>query len=392
MVKQGYEFPRDISIIRQEVSKILMPVTPANNETKAPQKFLFTAQKSEASKELPSYYLCYFLLVELLKYRNLGRSEKIAWSVPIDFHGEAFLIEHRKFGIGLFCRDAEEQKDQAHAIVKRLNRAVNFAKPYFDWLALEATRRSELNVQNYNYKLYSRYSYLLELYKALYDEAEERKHEIVREQHGEHAFSAYRPSTQIKQNAKWIALSTIEAFFSWTEHIFIHIAILNGQAKTGEEVAKLAETEWSTKFKISVGLVNKESKEFYDQLVLIKRQVRNYVAHGAFGKNGEAFYFHSRAGAVPILLNSRKGKGRFAFSENLAFEEQDAINLIENFISYLSSGHTKIAMLYVNTELPTILTMAADGTYSMAMNSTEEMQEFIERQVAENDVAVNMDW
>jgi hypothetical protein len=40
----------------------------------------------------------YFLLVDLLGFKNLGTFEKIAWSVPVDFEGRAFLIEHRKAG------------------------------------------------------------------------------------------------------------------------------------------------------------------------------------------------------------------------------------------------------------------------------------------------------
>ena len=28
---------------------------------------------------------------------------KLAYSIPVDFNGTAYLVEHRKFGLGLFA-------------------------------------------------------------------------------------------------------------------------------------------------------------------------------------------------------------------------------------------------------------------------------------------------
>ena len=65
-------------------------IRPANDQTKAEKDFLFTATRTKAGDDLPPYYLVYFLLVDLLGFPNLGQSEKIAWSIPIDVDGEAF--------------------------------------------------------------------------------------------------------------------------------------------------------------------------------------------------------------------------------------------------------------------------------------------------------------
>ena len=63
-----------------------------------------------------------------------------------------------------------------------------------------------------------------------------------------------------------------------------------------------------SKFKACLDIHDHSIKVHYDRLVEIKRQIRNYMAHGAFGKNGEAFQFHSGAGAVPLLLPHQKGE------------------------------------------------------------------------------------
>lgn len=72
------------------------------------------------------------------------------------------------------------------------------------------------------------------------------------------------PALALRKRAEWLALSAIDSFFSWTEHVFIHCAILNGKAITGEDVADLADNEWANKFKAAININERESKEFYD--------------------------------------------------------------------------------------------------------------------------------
>lgn len=61
---------------------------------------LWEVRRTEGGRNLAHYYLVYFLLVELLRFFNFGRSEKIAWSIPIGFEGTTYLVDHRKFGVG----------------------------------------------------------------------------------------------------------------------------------------------------------------------------------------------------------------------------------------------------------------------------------------------------
>ena len=89
----------------------------------------------------------------------------------------------------------------------------------------------------------------------------------------------------------------------------------------------------------------------------------------------------------------QKGKNRFALSSELAFDEDSVLELLDNFISYLWSSDLSPAMYYVQKSgLPTILTMAKDGTYSKAMRSREDMEEFVKYLSYQFDQAANMDW
>lgn len=106
----------------------------------------------------------------------------------------------------------------------------------------------------------------------------------------------------------------------------------------------------------------------------ILKELSNYVADGAFGKQGEAFSFHSSAGAVPVLLPHRVGSNKFRLGPGLAFDCDAALTEIAQFISILWSGNRSPAQKYLQESgLPIILTMAADGAYANAMRSDQEM-------------------
>lgn len=370
----------DLDRIKNCVLRILSPIKPAD------KNFLLSAQKTKAGEKLPPYYLVYFLFVNLLGFEDLGRFEKIAWSIPIDFNGCAFLIEHRKYGLGLFAHDANKEYKDATEIVKKIRSAIKTASPYFEFVASQEARGSKLNVSNNGKMLFERYNFFSEISLGMLKEDKNRIKEIVDK------FPEFEKMVKSKKT-EWMAISAIDAFFSWTEHIFIHLSILDGKVLTGEKVADLAKSDWHTKFKNALGLDFPEIKKLYNELTEIRRQLRNYIAHGAFGKNGEAFSFHSRVGAVPLLLPHQKGKPRFILSDNLSFDEHKVLNTIEKFIKVLWKGKRGPAKLYIQeSDLPLILTFAADGTYQKAMKSTKSMKDFLDRLCYEFDQAANMDF
>lgn len=242
-----------------------------------------------------------------------------------------------------------------------------------------------------------RYLYLLKASQAKEGEADERKDERLVEEGealgGQKWTSISIPSHQLRIEAGWLAISAIEAFFSWTEHIFIHIAILGGRVTSARDVASLAEKSWPSKFNAALDVNDPETKALLDRLISLRREVRNYVAHGAFGKQGEAFTFHSGAGAVPVLLPHRSGSRHFAFGHGIAFESIAALDLTREFASFIWAGSRAPAGKYIQESgLPIILTMAADGAYRDAMQSLESMDEFIDYMTYQFDQAANMDW
>ena len=75
--------PKELEVVRNAARRAINPLKPADASTQAPNRnFLFDAARSDAGRNLPPYHLVYFLLVELLGFKNLGQFEKLAWSIP----------------------------------------------------------------------------------------------------------------------------------------------------------------------------------------------------------------------------------------------------------------------------------------------------------------------
>ena len=316
----------------------------------------------------------------------------------MDLNGTAYLVEHRKFGLGLFSADPELQEDDATRIVHLIRKAVKVSQPYFEHLANEAADGSKLNLKNHSRALYDRYLFFRKIFHEKQEEMEKRKDErVVEDGVSENELvrwqSIQMPVFELRRESNWLGLAAVEAFFSWTEHVFIHIAVLRGTCRTGREVRTLANADWSAKLKAALDIDEPEIKILYDELTVIRRQLRNYVTHGAFGKDGEAFSFHSSAGAVPLRLPHRRTHQSFRFGSGVDLDPTQAFDIFERFELHLWNGWRAGAKLYIqNYELPTILSMTRDGTYERARSSEQGMAEFTEQLARRIDDAANMDW
>ena len=312
------------------------------------------------------------------------------------------FIEHRKLGLGVFTSgdiDAEEAELAATEIVRLVNKGIQVARPYFDWRAEQAVNNSEVNVRNKCGDLYQRLEFLLGLYESKVAEVEASAGKTIRTNKPDGGFEISLPEYHLSREAEWLAISVVESFFSWTEHAFVHLAILQGKCVTGGAVKDLAAAEWKDKFKTALDLNDPTLKSYYDGLTTLRYGVRNFITHGAFGKSGEAFLFHSNAGAVPVQLPHRRGNYSYRFPSVLEFmgterneNDQEAIGSIQSFIDYIRSGPLAPAWMFLDERMDVVLTHAQDGTYKLAMESQENMQDFIHYWTYLEDLYANMDF
>lgn len=355
--------------------------------------------RTKAGSRLPEYYLVYFLLVDLLDFVHIGPHEKVSFVIPLTFHDQRWAIEYRKMGFGLFAYERESYAGQIEEsgaeIVRRIKRGVREARPYFDWRAEQALLGSKLNVKNRTGELYRRFEFFANLYKEKREQlsGQRAKAAQIRQEFGSGVRIDFGEAA--RNEVEWIALSAIESFFSWTEHVFVHLAIISGTCTTGQDVSELATSEWQDKFKAALDIEDREVKRHYDALAKIRTSTRNFVTHGAFGKNREAFRFHSGAGAVPMLLPHRGGKAAYSeYGGGLVpgQSHEQEMECVRKFVDYLRLGSLSPLWVYLDRDFDTDLNLALQGKYKEAMTSHEEMQRFAEEIEWLWDRAANMDW
>ena len=382
----------DIETVRNRASEAIRPLASSDS---AAHWGIPTA----ASVGLPEPYLVYFLLIDLLGFRHFGPGEKVAWTIPVDFEGQTFFIEHRKFGLGVFALSGCQDEEIAKNIVDLINDGVRVAEPYFDWRAEQAVAGSQVNVRNRSNALHERFKFLLDLYEAKLAEAQDSQGKIIWRYHADGGTSFRRPDYQLFREAEWLAVSAIEGFFSWTEHAFVLLSVLQGKCADAKAVEQLAAAQWNDKFKAALGLDDPGLKRYYDELLKIRYQFRNFVAHGAFGKSREAFMFHSGAGAVPVQLPHRTGDYSYRFlrfweagGKSAAEADRLAIDQIKSFVDYIREGPLVPAWLLLDAGSDLVLKHAQDGTYTFALRSDQNMEAFLEYWLHMEDVYANMDF
>lgn len=411
-----------LEALRREVWKAIAPlkILEATTETSSDVECAEIAE--DLDLELPDHYLIYLLLVNFLGFEDWGPHEKVAWTIPIDFEGRQFLIILRKFGLKIETGPDGNWGSSISNIRHLLRRGVAVGKPFFEKLASDAIRGSDLNVANKSAELWERYRFLREQHETTNLEAIQRKDEMIRvvapdepidgefifsifatslevsesrrNESGEyHGASYYRPSPRLQMRASWLAHSAVEAFFGWSEHLFIHFSILRGQTTTGTQVSKMAlEKDWAKKYGNALNLRDSETRTFFKKLKIVRQKIRNVMAHGAVGHDGGAFEFHSDAGAIPIRLPSDPDS--FQLGEDLTFDVEETFELFGQFYQFLKSTSQYEARFYYAMEsgLPTILRYAADGVYSDAIKTKESMEEFVDVLSRQSDDVANMDW
>lgn len=330
---------------------------------------------------LPKYYFIYLLFFHLLGFDNFEKLEKTKWSVLFEYKRNIFLIKYSKFGlsIGLFF-DGRDVDELAKNLPISMAKAVEAAKPFFEWKAKSMIRTSKITVCNYSSDFFKKMYYFINKFKQRRDEVENWKSvEMVQGLLKKSRIDALEYYAE-PDDIRWLAIAAIEAFFSWTEHIFIHLIILNGKVLTGSSIIEMIELEWPKKFKKAIEIKDdKEMYKIYNSLSKIKQSVRNFNSHGALGKGGEAFHFHSGSGAIPIALNHDAKKAQIEISDRFTFDYVDVIKTIESFNGLIWKGREPEEMYIQHSDLPLILTLVRDGTYQKAIQSNESMRELIDR-------------
>lgn len=390
----------DVAVFTERALNEIRPIKPASLSQEQWRQVAVQSLRTDYGNRLPEYYLVYMLLVDLLRFDAFGPFDKVAWSIPIEFDGRVYLVEHRQRGLGVFAPRFPDAELQVAKILRRISNAISTAEPYFRWRARRAIENSQVSVTNLSSRLYDRYCFFLEQYRLKCREAEENAGRVERTYYRNGIIGESYPEVQLRREIEWLAFSVIDSFFSWSEHIFVHLAILRGKCTTAAEVEELMTAgDWSHKFEKALDKADHDVTRYHGDLVEMRRMFRNFAAHGAFGTNREGFVFYSGAGAVPMTLSHLDGEHSYHFGgefdhfrSGVSFVGQEQVELMEDFIEFIRSGPLAPAWIYLDAGLsPSLLAAERNRLYS-AMESEDAMDRLVEVESYFMDKYANMEY
>ena len=121
----------DIAVFRERALNEIRPITPASISQEEWRQVAVQSYRTNYGNRLPEYYLVYMLLVDLLSFDAFGPFDKLAWSIPIEFQGKVYLVEHRQRGLGVFAPRFPDAELQVARILRRISNAISAAEDYF---------------------------------------------------------------------------------------------------------------------------------------------------------------------------------------------------------------------------------------------------------------------
>src|SRR5437764_7745775 len=118
----------------------------------------------EERAALPPFAV-FLAFVTFAKYPFAGRSEKIAWAIPIRFRGLPFVLEHQKFGFHIYPL-SKPPSELVRELIGRVRHAVQCVDKLMQPFA-------EIQVRKGNVTIVNRQSTFRFMYEFLRDKANE---------------------------------------------------------------------------------------------------------------------------------------------------------------------------------------------------------------------------
>jgi hypothetical protein len=186
----------------------------------------------------------------------------------------------------------------------------------------------------------------------------------------------------------------VDAYFSRLEHLLVLVLPFTDFDPSGGALVRFVGLTWVEKWRQVFDLRHDhEAKRIYDRLRQIKETVRNPLSHGGFGKNGTSFFFHVETiGALPALL-TKHGRSFELFITRVPHRTyQELCTQLDEADAFLEGSDVGPGIRYAQACLDISFDTDFRSACTLASESPEALEKFIERQTYLTDMHVNMDY
>jgi hypothetical protein len=367
----------------------------------------------EDERDLPPFSV-FLSLVVFSKFPNVGRGEKVAWSIPIRYKGVAYLLEHQKFGFRIRAGEPDfTSPSLERELIRCLRNAVQMSDGLIKPFAQEQMRLGNVTVGN-------RYGLFRGMYQFLRDRATKAfaapqsppqnsageatliASDTTSEANGTVQVNELRDSVSTTLNhyftsrreGFFLAAAALDAYFAHLEHTLVLLLPFVHFDPAHEDLAGFITSNWSSKFKRLFDLrKDHPTQDLFKSLLGLKEKFRNSVFHGGFDKDGLTLYFHVPIlGAIPMSLSRNAEVINYSLYPIDPASFEQVCDTLDSVDTLMDNGPLRLAMNYVRAGLDVPFDEASRKAYARAMSSEESMEEFINQTCYIHDMNANMDW
>jgi hypothetical protein len=341
---------------------------------------------AEQIKALPPYSI-FLALVTFSKFPYYGRSEKIAWTLPVCFKGVRYLISHQKFGLRIHpANPTETSAELEAALVDCLLHSVRITDGLVKPFAEDQVRAGKVTIDNQGALYRGKY----EFFRAKAEECYETPEQVA----GEDPAITINRKLKMDREGFFYASAALDAYFSYLEHLLVLVLAFCDFDPAKDNLVEFIKFFWTEKFKriFDLGSDN-DAERIYHALLQIKEKFRNPVSHGGFDRDATMLYFHvSGLGAVPMSLSRYAESIHFSFNPIGAGSFKEVCEVLDRAEEFFVTGPKRLEMHCVMSGIDIAFNERSLREYKKAVESYAAASAFIEYRLTEMDNAANMDW
>jgi len=365
------------------ILKDFKPFEPASN---APYEFV----NISTGNFNPPSYIVQILLLEILGLKNYGRMDKVLWHTYFWYKNYPFMIRDYKFGSWTIkgLRNDEKISQLAEEIQSKIIKSSKI---------LDKVLYNELKseVEKERFYLNNMYSKLLSIYDFYEEKVLDTIGELEKFQKNvkEIEISNIIKNLNIKLNLEKTiskySFALILSFFSFLEFL---LDVIYAFEQPNKKFFEFRKKKWYERFKLVFPInKNKELKHLYDDLIDIRRDYRNPLAHGLTNEVSLLVPLPF-AGLVPLSYEFLSEKTYYGFVE---IEKDDASKIIGTFRKLLKFVEEeepyKFYTLYLSYGFPIPINAQESSKIKKEMTTYEEFKEYLEKRAFYEDMIRNRD-
>ncbi|WP_326711649.1 hypothetical protein OG758_22685 [Streptomyces sp. NBC_01474] len=331
------------------------------------------------------------IIFELIDLQDLGHAEKLAWEYAFEVDGIACSLAHQKFGLRLYVDSAAMPSgDDASALLERITKSLESAqrsleKRQLRQFADEQIRQGRLTIRNQYRRLRSIYEYFQEGATLAFAGQGRLNPQLPGggRQFNPHATEGF-----------YNTVAMVTAYFSLLEHTLVLLLPFRDFNPSESALKDFIGDRWGDKFR-NVFTVDADpsAKKHFDALYRIAEEYRNTYGHGGFDRHGSSFLFHMQdIGALPAVLSDIRGTPYFSFVPIDADDFSRVKLSFDSIDEWLTKEAAPLAMKWIESGLDVYYDENFRTQATLAAESPDHFESFIEYFSYLTDQAANMDW